>query len=79
MEQKEIDKLNIDSALENGNHTAFPIESDGYYHHGLTKREYIATQFMAAAISSGFGQQSDAIAVVIKMTDNLLIELNKNK
>lgn len=80
MTPEEADKLNLESAKDNGNALAFPTkDAFGFYHYGLTKREYIATQFMAAAISSGFGQQSDAMDVVIKMTDNLLIELNKNK
>ena len=56
--------------------TIFPIEGINYNNLGLTKREYIATQLMAAAMSYGQNQETSA-SMAVKGADLLLIELSK--
>ena len=78
MTKEEADKLNLESAKDNGNALAFPTkDAFGFYHYGLTKREYMATQLMSAFIKD-YGPQIAADRAV-DAADYLLIELNKNK
>ena len=77
MTPEEADKLNLESAKDNGNDSAFPNQDTrGFLHYGLTKREYIATQLMAAAMA-GHCSPEEALDRAIKGVDLLLIELNK--
>jgi len=78
MTKEEVDKLNLESALENGNQLVFPIDSSIPHHYGLTKREYMATQLMSGAMS-GHCSPEEAMERAIRGVDLLLIELNKNK
>ena len=69
--------MNEERALENGNDSAFPNQDTrGFLHYGLTKREYIATQLMAAAMA-GHCSPEEALGRAIKGVDLILIELNK--
>jgi len=77
MTKEDAENLNIEYALANGFKTIFPIESVDYNNPGLTKREYIATQLMAAAMSYGQNQETSA-SMAVKGADLLLIELSKN-
>ena len=77
MTPEEADKLNLESAKDNGNDSAFPNQDTrGFLHYGLTKREYIATQLMAAAMA-GHCSPEEALDRAVKGVDLLLIELNK--
>ena len=77
MRQEDIDNLNKEQALENGNDSAFPNKDGfGFLHYGLTKREYIATQLMTQLIAENDTLSSAAIKAV-QATELLLIELNK--
>ena len=38
MTKEEADKLNLESAKDNGNKLAFPIDESFPFHNGLTKR-----------------------------------------
>jgi hypothetical protein len=76
MTPEKANEMNEERALENGNKLAFPIDSLIPYHNGLTKREYIATQLMAAAMA-GHCSPEEALGRAIKGVDLLLIELNK--
>ncbi len=81
MTKEEADKLNLEAAKDNGNALAFPTkDAFGFYHYGLTKREYMATQLMSGLLSDGktfdMGEIAEHAVVAV---DLLLIELNKNK
>jgi len=76
MTPEKANEMNEERALENGNKLAFPIDSLIPYHNGLTKREYIATQLMAAAMA-GHCSPEEALGRALKGVDLLLIELNK--
>ena len=79
MTPEEADKLNLESAKDNGNDSAFPNQdTSGYLHYGLTKREYMATQLMSGAMA-GHCSPEEAMGRAIRGVDLLLIELNKNK
>ena len=79
MTPEEADKLNLESAKDNGNDSTFPNkDAVGYLHYGLTKREYMATQLMSGAMS-GHCSPEEAMGRAIRGVDLLLIELNKNK
>ena len=78
MTKEEADKLNLEAAKDNGNALAFPTkDAFGFYHNGMTKREYIATQLMSAFLKD-YGPQNAANRAV-DAADYLLIELNKKK
>ena len=69
-----------ETTKEYGNNLAFPLGTDNVYHHGLSKREYIATQLMSwvgAHHSTDVINEQRKIADVIRITDMLLTELNK--
>jgi hypothetical protein len=77
MTPEKANEMNEERALENGNDSAFPNQDTrGFLHYGLTKREYIATQLMAAAMA-GHCSPEEALNRAIKGVDLLLIELNK--
>jgi hypothetical protein len=77
MTPEKANEMNEERALENGNDSAFPNQDTrGFLHYGLTKREYIATQLMAAAMA-GHCSPEEALGRAIKGVDLLLIELNK--
>ena len=79
MIKEEADNLNLESAKDNGNDSAFPNkDAYGFYHYGLNKREYMATQLMAGLLSHGHDTRT-AVEYSVKGVDLLLIELNKNK
>ncbi len=78
MTPEEADKLNLESAKDNGNKFAFPIDESFPTHNGLTKREYMATQLMPGLLSHGHDTRT-AVEYSVKAVDLLLIELNKNK
>jgi hypothetical protein len=77
MTPEKANEMNEERTLENGNDSAFPNQDTrGFLHYGLTKREYIATQLMAAAMA-GHCSPEEALGRAIKGVDLLLIELNK--
>lgn len=77
MTPEKANEMNEERALENGNDSTFPNQDTrGFLHYGLTKREYIATQLMAAAMA-GHCSPEEALDRAIKGVDLLLIELNK--
>ena len=77
MTQEDANNLNQEQGLENGNDSVFPNQDTrGFLHYGLTKREYITTQLMAAAMA-GHCSPKEALDRAIKGVDLLLIELNK--
>ena len=77
MTPEKANEMNEERALGNGNDSAFPNQDTrGFLHYGLTKREYIATQLMAAAMA-GHCSPEEALDRAIKGVDLLLIELNK--
>ena len=77
MTPEKANEMNEERALESGNDSAFPNQDTrGFLHYGLTKREYIATQLMAAAMA-GHCSPEEALGRAIKGVDLLLIELNK--
>jgi hypothetical protein len=77
MTKEDAESLNKEAALGNGFKTIFPIEGVIDINIGLTKREYIATQLMAASMSYGQNQEL-AASMGVKGADLLLIELRKN-
>ena len=79
MTPEEADKLNLEAAKDNGNDSAFPNkDAYGFFHYGLTKREYMATQLMSGLLSHGHDTRT-AVEYSVKAVDLLLVELNKNK
>ena len=78
MNQERANELNLEKAKENGNLPMNPVVSD-FYHNGLTKREYMATQLMAAGLASGRCSLEESVDFAIKGVDLLLIELNKTR
>lgn len=78
MTKEDADKLNLEKAKENGNLPMNPVVSN-FYHNGLTKREYMATQLMAGILSDGVVDIYSAVGQAIHATDLLLIELNKTR
>lgn len=79
MTPEETEKLNLESAKDNGNDSAFPNkDAYGFLHYGLTKREYMATQLMVGLLSHGHDTRT-AVEYSVEAVDLLLIELNKNK
>ena len=80
MTPEKANEMNEERALENGNKLAFPIHTVFPYHSGLTKREYIATRLLSAAVAKdSIGTVHHHIPDVIRATDLLLIELHKKK
>ena len=77
MNQERANELNLEKAKENGNLPMNPVVNN-FYHNGLTKREYMATQLMAAAMTGGYSPK-DALTRAIEGVDLLLIELNKTR
>jgi len=78
MTPEKANEMNVERALEDGNHLAFPIHVDFPYHNGLTKREWMATQLMAGLLAQGIG--SDVAAdCAVGAVDNLLCALHINK
>jgi hypothetical protein len=73
------------------NDAAFPCvdfkanNGNGGYHLGMTKREYMATQFMAAFISGATAAGEDVVYVgqcaplYVSLVDKLLEELENGK
>ena len=77
MTKEDVDKLNLEKAKENGNLPMNPVVSN-FYHNGLTKREYMATQLMVGLLSHGHDTRT-AVEYSVKAVDLLLIELNKTR
>ena len=77
MNQERANELNLEKAKENGNLPMNPVVSD-FYHNGLTKREYMATQLMVGLLSHGHDTRT-AVEYSVKAVDLLLIELNKTR
>lgn len=77
MTKEDADKLNLEKAKENGNLPMNPVVSN-FYHNGLTKREYMATQLMVGLLSHGHDTRI-AVEYSVKAVDLLLIELNKTR
>lgn len=77
MNKEYMEELNREAALENGNDLAFPFSINHEYYEGLTKREYIASQIMAALISRG-NDIDYSVEFTVKAVDKLLIGLHKN-
>jgi hypothetical protein len=61
-----------------GNEPAFPSEDNTRYYHGLTKREYMATQLMSGYISEGY-PMGEASKLAVQASDLLLIKLNEEQ
>ena len=82
MTAEKANEMNEERALENGNDSAFPNQDTrGFLHYGLTKREYIATQLLSGVVAKHSIEtiHHRGINDVIRVTDLLLIELNKKK
>ncbi len=77
MTKEDADKLNLEKAKENGNLPMNPVVSN-FYHNGLTKREYMATQLMVGLLSYGHDTRT-AVEYSVKAVGLLLIELNKTR
>jgi len=77
MNQERANELNLEKAKENGNLPMNPVVSN-FYHNGLTKREYMATQLMVGLLSHGHDTRT-AVEYSVKAVDLLLIELNKTR
>jgi hypothetical protein len=77
MTKENAEKLNRESALHNGNNSILPIKSTENLSLGLTKREYIAIQLMAASMTYGHTQEA-AAQIAVKGAESLLFELSKN-
>ena len=77
MSKEYTEELNRESALENGRDLAFPFSTSYEHHEGLTKREYMASQIMAALVSRGNDIDYSA-ELAVQSVDKLLIRLNKN-
>ena len=75
MTNEQANKLNLEMANQNGNKLAFPINERIPFHLGLGKREYMATHILAGLLS----QNIVDVNLAVKLTDELLIELNRNK
>jgi hypothetical protein len=75
MTNEKANEMNEERAIEYGNSSAFPNkDAYGFYHYGLTKREWMATQIMAGLIAEGY--TSDIAADrSIKAVNDLLIAL----
>jgi hypothetical protein len=70
--------MNVERALENGDKMAFPLSTNMGHNHGLTKREYIATQLLSGAITRSSPDNEIVVNEVIRVTDLLLIALHIN-
>ena len=79
MTNEKANEMNEERAIEYGNSSAFPNkDAYGFYHYGLTKREWMATQLMAGFLTQGY--TSDVAADrSIKAVNDLLIALHVNK
>ena len=77
MTQEDANNLNKAQAIEKGKEGAFPLSTgSGYPNQGLSKKEHIAIQLMAALMSSGLTPE-DSAPRAIRGTEVLLLELNK--
>jgi len=81
MTPEKANEMNEERVLENGHNMVFPMTTkSGTTCFGLTKREYIATRLLSAAVAKdSIGTVHHHIPDVIRATDLLLIELNKKK
>jgi hypothetical protein len=70
--------MSNDKLKEIGNMMAFPLYTVDRVSRGLTKREYIATQLLSGAITHSTMGNNSMIPEVIRLTDLLLIELNRD-
>ena len=77
MSKEYMEELNREAALENGNDLAFPLSTNYEHNEGLTKREYMASQIMAALISRG-NDIDYSVEFTVQAVDKLLIGLHKN-
>ena len=78
MTPEKAKEMNADRALENGEQPVFPL-SDEYRSLGLSKREYISTTLLSGSITDNSRDNDHMIQEVIRVTDELLIALNKNR
>ena len=75
MTNEQAADLNLEEAKRNGNKLAFPIDERIPFHPGLGKREYMATHILTGLLS----QNIVDVNLAVKLTDELLIELHRNK
>jgi hypothetical protein len=79
MDNEQSHYLNLEVAKSNGNQLAFPLSTgSGYPSTGMTKREYMATQLMAASLADGH-MIDVAVDRSINAVDKLLIALGTTK
>jgi hypothetical protein len=79
MTQEDANQLNKKQALANGDEYAFPGEGTNYYYPGMTKREYITIQLLKGTITNNSLDNDLMIKEAIRVTNELLLELNKTK
>jgi hypothetical protein len=77
MTPEKANEMNVERALENGNHLAFPLYTVDKLSRGLTKREYMATQLMIGSLADGHTIDV-AVDRSIEAADKLLIALYIN-
>jgi hypothetical protein len=79
MTNEQSDYLNLEAAKNNGKQLAFPLSTgSGYPSTGMTKREYMATQLMAASLADGH-MIDVAVDRSVEAVDKLLIALLINE
>lgn len=59
--------------------SAFPGSPSIDFHQGLTKREFIASQIVTGLLARQYGEDSTAVKRAVKIADQLIEELNKEK
>lgn len=81
MTPEEADKLNLESARDNGNLLAFPINERIPFHAGLTKREYFTGLAMQGMLANPetYGDREIMMQVAVENADALLIALHSKK
>ncbi len=79
MTPEKANEMNEERSLDRGNELAFPLSTgSGYPSTGMTKREYMATQLMAASLADGKDIEV-AVDRSINAVDKLLIALSRKK
>ena len=81
MTPEEAGKLNLESARDNGNLLAFPINERIPFHTGLTKREYFAGLAMQGMLANPetYGDREIMMHAAVENADTLLKELHSKK
>lgn len=79
MTNEKANEMNEERAIEYGNDSAFPNkDAYGFYHYGLSKREWMATQLMTGFLTQGYAGDVAADRS-IKAVNDLLIGLYVNQ